>query len=239
MTIAAAYRFARFHGRKLLPPRGRRSSTGVSLRGINLTLGEHTPPNIRTAIQRGRYERGEANAVEAILQAGDRVLEIGGGIGYISTLCARTAEVTVYEAAPYLISHIEKTLADNGASASVRNAVLVNAQGGGRVPFFLRDEYWESSLDGTADYASAVDVPTVSLAEVLAEVRPNVLVADIEGGEYELLKAPLPGVDRIIVEVHPNTALDDGSMMAHLSALGFRPHWASRGRVLCLTRQGG
>ena len=49
-------------------------------------------PAIREAILAGRFEAEEASQIPQIVRPGDRVLEIGAGIGFISTLLvARSA----------------------------------------------------------------------------------------------------------------------------------------------------
>ena len=63
-----------------------------------------TPP-IREAMLDGRFETEEASQIPAIVRPGDRVLEIGAGIGFISTLLARerrVARVIAVEANPDL-----------------------------------------------------------------------------------------------------------------------------------------
>lgn len=58
--------------------------------GVKIHL--HSPvisDRVAKSIYLGLYERLEARVVMATLQADDRVLELGSGIGYLSTLCAR------------------------------------------------------------------------------------------------------------------------------------------------------
>ena len=40
-------------------------------------------------IERGRYEGGEVNALKKILRPNDKVLELGAGIGVVSTAAAQ------------------------------------------------------------------------------------------------------------------------------------------------------
>ncbi len=49
--------------------------------------------NIKNSIQNGSYEREESEQLKKILQDGERILEIGGGIGYISSLAAKSKQV--------------------------------------------------------------------------------------------------------------------------------------------------
>jgi len=50
-------------------------------------------PNIRDAIEAHRFEAEEASELHRIVEAEDRVLEIGAGIGFISTLLDRLDDV--------------------------------------------------------------------------------------------------------------------------------------------------
>lgn len=49
--------------------------------------------NILDAMRAGRFEAEEAKHIPGIVLAGDRVLEVGAGVGLISTLLARQPEV--------------------------------------------------------------------------------------------------------------------------------------------------
>lgn len=165
-------------------------------------------PRIRRAIANGRYERIEASALKAILRPGDRVMELGAGIGYLSTLAAQAAEgvrVIAYEADPRLSQIIGEVYALNGVSerAAVRNQVLTPAARG-RVPFYLRENFWSSSLDPAREgVIEEVSVETAVFPTALAETRPDVFLCDIEGGEGDLLPAgDYASLRTAIVEIH-------------------------------------
>ena len=70
-----------------------------------------THGKMRRDIKLEGYEDKEARAVQRLIRHGDKVLELGGGIGYISTLAAskRNLEwVHIYEANPRLIPYIKR-----------------------------------------------------------------------------------------------------------------------------------
>src|SRR5690349_11977328 len=63
-------------------------------------------PTIRRAIVSGRFEAEEALQIPHIVRPGDRVLEIGAGIGFISTLLSRqrrVSRIVAVEANPNLL----------------------------------------------------------------------------------------------------------------------------------------
>ncbi|MFP3367124.1 hypothetical protein R0J93_26120, partial [Pseudoalteromonas sp. SIMBA_148] len=79
----------------------------------------------------------------------DIIGELGGGIGYISTLChlqKKAKKIVVFEANPTLITIIEKTHSLNGVTAEVINAVVLPRKTSETVPFYVRDDFWASSL---------------------------------------------------------------------------------------------
>ena len=87
-------------------------------------------PVIRRAMLEGRFETEEARQIPRIVRPGDRVLEIGAGIGFISTLLSRerrVASVLAVEANPHLIDYMVRLHARNRVRKVRRlNAVLTN-----------------------------------------------------------------------------------------------------------------
>ena len=164
--------------------------------------------NIRVALKKGRYERAEAKEVQRILQYRERVLEVGAGIGFISTLTAKSPQVEalrVYEANPDLCRIIEHNHKLNRVEGvEVFQGVLANGPELGAVDFYRRQDFWASSLSPKPwGYKDVVSVPQYSFAEAVEGFAPTVIVCDIEGGELELFRnANLRGVEKVLVEVH-------------------------------------
>lgn len=182
----------------------------VDLGGIKVPLDPTVMSQRMMEVIRAKdYERPEAHLLPSILQPGERIVELGAGIGYISALCARqpgVESVAVYEANPHLLALIERTHALNGVRCSVENAVVTSGESGGTRTFYLRDDFWASSLSPAPyGYRETVEVPVVSLEDVLARHRPTMLIIDIEGGELELFQnVALPGVRKVFIELHQN-----------------------------------
>src|SRR5918992_88715 len=68
-------------------------------------------PAIRKAILEGRFEAEESSQIPRIVRAGDRVLEIGAGTGFISTLLSRdrrVSRVVAVEANPHLLDYMAR-----------------------------------------------------------------------------------------------------------------------------------
>lgn len=169
-----------------------------------------TTGRVRGALREGTYERKECDAVSRVVHPGDTVLELGGGIGYMSTLLSvkrRVKQVVSYEANPALIPYIASVHAANEVSnVEVRNALLT-ASGGDPVEFHVRANFLGSSMDREADPDSiteTVQIPQHRISDVLTEVKPDVLVCDIEGAEAHVLPGgDWAGLRCAIIELHP------------------------------------
>ncbi|MBW4985486.1 FkbM family methyltransferase [Mameliella sp. CS4] len=168
-----------------------------------------TKGRIRGALKSDTYERKECDAVMRVVRPGDRVLELGGGIGYMSTLLSvrkQVARVVSYEANPSLIPYIRSLHAANGVeNVDLRNALL-SPQAGDAVPFYVRKNFLASSMDREADPDSVIEEVSImqhAIAPVLEAETPDVLVCDIEGAEAELLPAAdWSGLRAAVIELH-------------------------------------
>jgi FkbM family methyltransferase len=164
-------------------------------------------PVIRRAILEGQFETEEASQIPHIVRPGDRVLEIGAGIGFISTLLSRECRVShvlAVEANPFLLDYMERLHARNQVHKVRRvNAVLTNDPVASAT-FYLRPEFWMGSLAPEPNpYTGTVRVPTMNLDRVLLEEAIDLVVCDVEGAEAGLFEgANLSGVDRVFVETH-------------------------------------
>jgi FkbM family methyltransferase len=186
-------------------------------------------PAVEKPMRKGRYEGGEAAALRALLRSGDRVLELGAGVGLLSTIaatCPGVEAVTAVEANPDLVPLIRETWRINGvANARLINAV-VTVVGGGEAEFYLRRDFWASSMEaGSRPYERSVPVPKVAIADLIGETRPTVISCDLEGGEAGLFDAAdLSGVRAVVMELHPKVYGQDGVRSVHdrLEAAGLR-----------------
>jgi FkbM family methyltransferase len=164
-------------------------------------------PTIREAIDSGRFEAEEASQIPHIVRPGDRVLEIGAGIGFISTLLSRqrrVSRVIAVEANPRLIDYMARLHALNRVRKVHRvNAVLTN-EPKASATFYLRRDFWMGSLSPQPNaYVGTVEVPTMNLDALLRDEAIDLVVCDVEGAETVLFQhADLSGVDRIFLEMH-------------------------------------
>lgn len=214
------------------------------------TRGLRFPPHpeiisgrVRRALRRGNYEKTEADAVRPHVTREDVVLELGGGIGFMSTLMARNcraAHVHVYEANPALIPYMAQVHALNEVdNVTVHNAVVGPKKG--KATFYQRANMLTSSLE---EAPAKVSEPVIATHEIAVEnintvwnrIKPSVLVCDIEGGEAGLFdKAKLTGLRLAVIEVHPQWIGEHGTRgvfeAMHRAGLTYFPK-ASQGKVV-------
>jgi FkbM family methyltransferase len=155
---------------------------------------------------------------------------LGGGLGVLSAALHREAapsRIVTYEGNPDLLSYAKLTHQLNGASSiEARHGIVLSGAKTPTVPFYRHVDVWRSSLfqvPGTD--SEPVKVPVVKLSDLLAELVPNVLLVDIEGGELDLFKGAetLGSLDRIALELHPDIYGSAGvlSVFQDLCRLGF------------------
>jgi FkbM family methyltransferase len=155
----------------------------------------------------GSYEADEARAADRCVRPGFRVLELGAGIGYVTALCAMRmdpANVMSVEANPDLLPVIETNLARNGLSGVtlIHGAATGPVEEGAAAEFAISDGYTGSSLDGRG--GRAVQVPLVSIHDLIRAHKPHVVLMDVEGAEADMFnrlwKCPLRFC---VLELHP------------------------------------
>jgi len=110
------------------------------------------------------------------------------------------------------------------------------------VAFDGAKSFWAGRIaDGAA--ARHVDVPALGLDALLARLRPQVVIMDIEGAEERLFEAPWPAhVRSVMMELHPgrypDTVIRRIVDCMSVSGLTYDPG-PSCGRILCFRRVRG
>ncbi len=162
-------------------------------------------PAIKHAIESGYFEAEEAAQLPHIILPDDVVLDIGAGIGFISTLIARRAErVISVEANPDLLPFMAQLHKVNGVKNADRLNVVLGDAEVGLATFYQRQDFWMGSLaEGPNPYNATVKVPYMGLNKLLKRERVTLIVCDIEGAESFLFAhAELCCVDRVYLELH-------------------------------------
>jgi FkbM family methyltransferase len=177
----------------------------ITIEGVKLYRGAGLTVPILEYIDDGRYELPEANIVRHALQPDDVVLELGTGLGFISSLCARIVgsdNVYSFEANPALRTVILKNYRLNNLSPQLDISLL--GETSGAITFYVMKSFWSSSTIRHRR-AKPIQVPMKCFNDELARVRPSFLIIDIEGGEHDFIRyASLDGVRKVCIELHPD-----------------------------------
>ena len=172
-------------------------------------------PKIEKPMRNNRYEGGECTTLRRILREGDRVLELGAGVGLCSTVAGSAPgveKVIAVEANPDLIPLIAETHKLNDiTNVEVLNGVVSN-NSNLTCDFYIRPDFWASSMEpDSRKYIRKERLPSYSIHALIAELNPTVIVCDIEGGELGLFDdADLSNVREMVLELHPKVYGTEG-----------------------------
>lgn len=197
--------------------------------GVAVTLPDGAGLSAFNALLRGKYEREEAAMIIDHLPADIPVIELGGSLGVVSGLIrSRLAPDTrhlIVEANPDLIGACAHNAGGSTVSGptEVINAALFYDAPVAR--FRIGGEVHSNALDVGEGAGRVVEVAAVTLQALHARIgAPGefVLVADIEGAEYDLFARETETLRRValaIVELHPRDYARAGRDEAQLEAL--------------------
>jgi FkbM family methyltransferase len=178
----------------------------LTVHGVRVPISpEEVSAEIWRALQTGSYEANEARRVSRAIRPGDRVLELGAGLGFITSIIASVDDVRVwsFEADPQTARLAQRVVELNCDGNVVLSNGILAAGPPRKVSFFRRADFWMSS--GFADqgpYQQVIEITSRDIDAFMAKHRINVLVMDVEGAELDLLQnASLPGIERVF-ELH-------------------------------------
>ena len=140
------------------------------------------------------------------VRPGDRVLELGTGMGFTSMVCASIVgveNVLSFEASPVMREIALRNFALNGLDIRCRQQIVQpRRRWTDSAEFYLAPSIMSSAVRPRQGQEKIV-LKTVAAEDVIAAEQANVLVLDVEGYEAEFLtKTDLAGIDRIICECH-------------------------------------
>ncbi len=192
--------------------------------GVAVPIQDRFSDVIRQSLATGKYERAECDALDRLLVDGDRVLELGSGLGLVAVRCAQrlgSAAVVTVEADPEMLPVILATCEANHVSPVVLIGA-VSGDGGDRwlerAPHLWSTKAHPPLPEGAAPVNRQL-VAGAKLSTLVEWHRPSVLMIDIEGGESQLAPTDLPGVRAVLVECHSRA--DKLAVDAWLLPLGF------------------
>ncbi len=185
-------------------------------------------PEIRSEICSGAYSADLVRLLPDAVKPGDRVLVIGGGLGTVSTLVAKSdgvERVIAIEANTELMPYLKRVHALNGVPwIETINAVLGDGWKG-RVPFFARHDIRTSSLlPDDCSWQQTMMVPCMDLNLILTEEQITLIVCEIPTASAQLLAcAELESVERILVSSgdDPSERREQNEVRSLLAGQGF------------------
>jgi len=193
-------------------------------------------PYVEKLIALDRYERPERDLLVYMhsrgwIGRGDRVIEAGGGLGIMTMHIADIVgdqSVVVFEPNPRTASALNRNLALNGHSIRLETAALVPGERG-EVSFADTVDggsFATAGIAGETTTSQVINVPAEPISGVIARLDPTVLVLDVEGAEFELLRSveDWGRVRAIHLELHPEAfaAGQLDALFAHMQRVGFR-----------------
>lgn len=162
----------------------------------------------------GLHERGEMETIRHLIRPDDIVLELGSGLGIVSTFIAQrlsdSSNLHTFEANPELLGPIKSVFDANDVKPNLHN-IAVGQEDGWR-EFFFNVNNMSSSVHRREGAAKSELVAMASMSRLLREIRPTFVVFDVEGAEAEIFKVEIPQEVRVLCgELHPNIIGDDGA----------------------------
>lgn len=179
--------------------------------GVEVLSAPHLGPTMINNMVSGNYERREVLSALKFIEEGDVVVEMGAGAGVVGAVAAKNcapAKIVSFEANHKLISSIKALYEHNGIADKIEvhnQIVLSGPQPPQAVDFYIRGNFLGSGMTITKgmERAEQVSVPVVEWATIQEQLKPTVLLMDIEGAELEFFRhADLGGIRVIIAELH-------------------------------------
>lgn len=213
--------------------------------GLNIRLDRDVlSPRLIKALKKDDYENKEADAMTNLVRPHDVVMELGGGIGYMSSLaakCCHKGEVHSFEANPHLIPFIKRVHAGNDLTNVHVNNALLGPQPG-RTTCYVRKNLLASSMD-RMDGTNITSEEQIEIRNARSEsqrIKPTILICDIEGAEQMVIPLlDLSTFRSAVIELHPQWIGADGVRAVFQAMMDAGLVYAARrsvAKVVCFKR---
>jgi FkbM family methyltransferase len=181
---------------------------------FNLTDDIRIPINLSWSVFMLRYiynrqiESSELEILKRTLNKGDRVMELGTGLGITSTYCAKiigSLNVFTYDGNYFLEKHLKKMYKINEVNPTFSFHILTNSiSPNEEIEFYVNKKNIISSSLSPVKHTHKITAKKLLFEEERKRIKPNYLIVDIEGAEYELVKGlSFEGIEKIQIELHP------------------------------------
>jgi FkbM family methyltransferase len=179
----------------------------IEYHGVRIKL-DLLPQGMQQVIINGSYEIYEMKILPGFISKEDRVLEIGGALGFLGLFCKKVIGITnlvSVEPNPKTLVYLKENYQLNGLTPSVIEAALTPENG--IIEFHISDMFWGDSLLERTTSQGKIKVEGLTFLEILKRCGfvPNVLIIDIEGAEKYIDFRKIPeSINKILIEIHPD-----------------------------------
>lgn len=198
-----------------------------TIQGIAIPVYLRYGYSVLRFIDNGQYEHCEIGIIKDTLEGTDTVLELGTGIGFVSAFCAKQIggeKVVTYEGNPAMVPLINELYQRNGVKP--KSVIALLGERNGKQVFYQDKKSFLASSASVQNGSApvAVEVPVLSLNEVISQLKPTYLIMDIEGGEYDIFKGiDFQSIRKVQFELHPRVLRPEQVelIFSKLAAAGF------------------
>jgi len=202
--------------------------TEMELYGVSLDVSSISTV-VKRSIYNGVYEKAEVEMCKAIVTTEDRILELGGAIGFVGIYCQKMLGVIDYytvEANPECLNLLKRNYALNGLEPRFLEAAFGPVRG--EIDFYIHNDFWESSAivqngNSVKKKITAMGLPLLEILNVMPFVCSTMIV-DIEGGERFMSPCDIPKhIKKLVIELHPQMSgiSEMFNYLAQLNKAGF------------------
>jgi len=184
----------------------------INYKNVQLKIDDSLISNhIKNIIYNFTYEKEEILILSKVLSKEDIVMEVGAGMGFLSTFCAKVnnSKVVAYEANPNMIKLIKENYILNNVKPNIKNIILSDKVG--EVEFYIEKNFYSSSTQKRTEDAELIKVKTENINNEIEKYKSTFLIIDIEGGEKDLIKKidfSNNNINKILIELHPHVIGD-------------------------------
>ena len=181
----------------------------TELEGVRLDV-ENLDINIKRNILIKAYEAPEIAVCKKIIEPGEKILEIGGAIGFVGLFCLislKAETVVSVEPNPMTLKRFRKNYQLNGFTPNIIEAAIADEDK--NIQLKTSSEFWTDSIltFSNNSMADLIEVKAMTLASILRATKEqfSTLIIDVEGAETLIKWDQLPSsVGKLVLELHPD-----------------------------------
>lgn len=201
--------------------------------GVKLIVSKDFSKSMKTKLYTCSYESDEIQVIKKLKYNGvGRVLELGSSIGFLSNYLKKQfphiEHFVGIEANRKIMDLAFRNAEINHNQIEYLNyCVVANNNDSAKIIFNISEDFWSSSVLAVNDSVASLPVQTCKINDLLTKVKPQLLIVDIEGSEYDVLDdtVNLDDVETIVIEVHYTNEADyikSAELILRLTKMGFK-----------------